>query len=187
MKFKFKDISLYFKSDCCNKNETSVVSPTSCERAPQLTSTFLEVSKYHTYLKECCAINCTMIKTTITIGTQWLGKLSADDQYIQFVKQIKKHIPYHSKVKYIYHFEYMKNGQLHAHGLEIGSYQQRFHDSFVSFGKRNLNAHSYVEVKNKNGIAEYLNYINKENAYPWITNIHKKDIIMSHTKTPLEK
>lgn len=108
--------------------------------------------------------------TTITIGNKWIGKKSAKQQYKQLVRDIKRHIGYRSAVKYLYVFEYQHNGHLHAHGVELGSYQQQFIESFSKYGRRNSCSESFQTVKH---IDKYLEYIDKEHAFPYITNIHK--------------
>lgn len=130
----------------------------------------------HRYIKYHLVKGVSMHKTTITIGVKRYGKLSYKDQYKDMVSSIKKHIPYHSEEKrYLYHFELTKNGILHAHGIEISTYQTVFSDDFNKYGLHNTKDQSFVEIKRKT-IDEYLKYINKENICPWISNITLKDI-----------
>lgn len=112
--------------------------------------------------------------STITIGNVRYGRLSAKTQYEHMKNAIKRHIAYHDpKKKYYYAFEYQRNGNLHAHGWELGSSQQRFIESFSHFGRRNSHDASYQNLANARS---YWDYINKENAFPPITNIMKKDV-----------
>lgn len=125
------------------------------------------------YFRFKCPVS-TLHITTISIGCRWLGKKRSEDQYTIFCKKIRQHIPYRSESKYIYCFELQKNGQLHAHGIEYDTYQGRFMESFCSFGSHNTNNKSFQECRNLEG---YIKYINKENIYPTIHNILKKDLI----------
>lgn len=132
----------------------------------------------HTLRPEMFLMNCPISSlniTTITIGRKWLGRKSADEQYNIFVKRIKSHIPYHSNSKYVYHFELTNNGQLHAHGLEYNSWQSNFVSSFADFGHQNTKSISFKPVAHAKGLLAYIDYMDKENAYPMIHNIMKKD------------
>lgn len=124
------------------------------------------------FLKKCSPV--TLHITTITIGKVWLGKKSAAEQYKIFVKKIKKHIPYRGEQKYIYTFELTKSGVLHSHGLEYDTYQSRFMESFCNFGSHNCHNKAFQECRNLEG---YIKYIQKEQTFPTIHNIHKKDLI----------
>lgn len=160
------DISLFFKTNCCvSKSSSHEVAP--CRNSAQKHTPY-------DYMKYLYNKDCPLHITTITIGTKWLGKLSAKEQYKVFVKHIKKHIPFHAEdMRYIYNFELTSNGQLHAHGLEYNTYQNRFAESFSIFGKRNEHPKSFQICRNIDG---YITYINKENVYPSITNIQRKHL-----------
>lgn len=163
---KLKDISIYFslKSSCCNKQESS---PMPCRNSPQILDT-------HKYFKYWYNKGVDIDITTITIGSKWLGRMSADEQYKQFVKDIKKGYPFHGKTKYVYHFELQNNGMLHAHGIHMESYRDKFIETFDHYGKRNSHKESYQVCRNITG---YLEYINKSNIYPPIHNVLKKDML----------
>lgn len=81
--------------------------------------------------------------TTITIGSKWLGMKSVKEQYEVFKRDIKKHIRYHGDQKYLYHFEIQRSGMLHAHGIELDTYQGRFIKSFEHYGKHNCSNKSF--------------------------------------------
>lgn len=162
MKVKITDISIFFRSNCCQSSEPKA---RPCRNSAQIMAP-LE------YMRQIHQKGIPLHVTTITIGNKRLGGMCIKDQYRHMVKDIKKHIPYHSEQKYIYHFEQQENGNLHAHGLEYDTYQARFHESFRHYGKRNCHPKSFQKLRNFDG---YTEYINKENVFPPITNIMKKE------------
>lgn len=169
MKVKFKDITIYFPSRCCNGSLEQGDSP--CQSHAQIDGA---VERSHKYMREMYKRGCIVNATTITIGNKAIGRLSSKDQYKVLKRRIKRHIPYNSEEeRYVYHFELQNNGQLHAHGIEYNTYRGRFTDSFYDIGKRNLAIESFNKVSN---IDRYIDYINKENVYPAITNVRRKDM-----------
>lgn len=179
MKFTFRNIDIFFRSNCCNKT----VEPSPCEKAAQEMPRFLEAKKYLDYISRQSLLDKDLAKTTITIGVQWLGKLAYKEQYNEICKLIKQHIPYNSDSEYIYFPELTKSGVIHFHGVEINTYEAKFHQSFGLIGSRNLHKKSYLKVNNKrDGISDYLRYIEKDKNkidLSFITNIKKKDLIHS--------
>lgn len=168
---KLKDISIFFmpKSQCCVKLEAT---ESTCQRSPKSK----KITMAHEYFKIMYGAAPTSIHaTTITIGEKWIGKLSSEVQYNLFKRHIQKHIaPYTADdAKYCYHFELQQNGQLHAHGIEFGTYHNRFIESFIDFGKRNKHPDAFTHVID---IDKYLEYIDKENIFPPITNVKKGDL-----------
>lgn len=186
-KYTVRDITLYFKSNCCNKT----VESKPCENSPPANSNCLffkrkktiinptvdydNVNRVHLHFKNAQADGVQLVKTTLTIGNKEIGKLSYIDQHKYFIKLIKSFTLHHKKcgndVKYIFHFELQSNGMLHAHGIEMNGNQTIFNLHFTKLGVRNSHQKSYDEVKRYIGIEEYLNYINKENILPPFTNI----------------
>lgn len=160
-----KDISIFFsvKSNCCN---SSTAEGDPCRN-------YAKKVDPHKYFKYYSDKGVDVYATTITIGRKWLGRKSADDQYKQFVKDIKRKWLYHGKEKYCYHFELQNNGQLHAHGLHMNGDWASFIECFSDYGDRNTKKEAYQKCRNIQG---YTEYIDKENAYPPIHNILKKDI-----------
>lgn len=171
---KLKDISIFFQinSNCCKDSSTNEESKP-CRNYPRILT-------QHNYIKQLYNENCTIYSTTITIGNKNIGRLSAEDQYTLMVKDIKQHIRYHSESKYIYHFELQKNGQLHAHGVEYNTYRNRFIESFSKYGRRNEHKDSFQECRNIDG---YIDYISKEDVFPPISNIQKKDIAIAQLRS----
>lgn len=133
------------------------------------TSTYLE------FLQHFHDMGIDFNATTITIGNKWIGKKSSDQQYQIMKKDIRKHINRNKHRQehtwYYYNFELQQNGQLHAHGIEVNTYLAPFHESFESYGKRNVHRESFKKMSNLNS---YFEYIEKEKAYPTVTNITKK-------------
>ena len=115
--------------------------------------------------------------TTITIGNKYYGSMSAKQQYKQMSKDIKKHISERpdKNCKYLYTFELQKNGQLHAHGIELGTWQNTFHANFGKYGRHNLNNKSYTDIVLRN-FPSYYEYIHKEQVFPRIHNFTKKEL-----------
>lgn len=166
---KLKDISIFFmpQSNCCISKATE----STCQRSPKKS-----IALAHKFFKLKYNIAPDSMKaTTITIGEKWLGKLDSKVQYEIFKKRIRDHMaPYRfDGARYCYHFELQSNGQLHAHGIEFGTYENRFIESFGDFGKRNKHAESYTKIHD---IDKYIDYINKDNIYPPITNVKGGDL-----------
>lgn len=114
--------------------------------------------------------------TTITIGCRKYGKLSADEQYKRMVKDIRVHMKrynFNDDKYYYYCFELQKNGQLHAHGIEINTYNTPFQEIFSDWGARNNHPESFKKVSS---FEEYYKYITKECEYPTITNFSKRNM-----------
>lgn len=158
------NIEKFFLNFTCNEKRKKERYP--CRNAPR-------TMECHRYFRERQPLD-SLYMTTITIGNKFYGRMSAEGQHEHMVKAIKEHIKYYGEHKYIYHFELQKNGQLHAHGLESGTYQQKFHNDFAHFGCRNKHKKSFQKVRNLEG---YLQYINKENVFPPIHNIKRSDIM----------
>lgn len=165
-RYTCKDISIFFQSSCCNKQ---IESSNFSKKSPCPNSAKIGRSAY---IKKMADDSITMHATTITIGNKWLGKKSAKDQYEVFVKRIKQHIPYHSSNKYLYHFELQNNGQLHAHGIEIGTYRAAFIESFGDFGMRNRHGEAFTKIKS---LDKYILYMDKSNDFLPISNIKKSE------------
>lgn len=188
--FSFKDITTYFNisSNCCNKGQSSANLARRQEREDSLpcrNSARLPDSLKEYIIKRSHGTKNFVHNTTITIGRKWIGKLSAKEQYTIMKRDIKRHIPYRSEQKYVYTFEFQANGQLHAHGVELGTTQGKFIEDFSHYGRRNMHNKSYETLRNVSG---YLEYIDKEHAFPYITNIHKKEIKeYSHAQPNQEK
>lgn len=145
-------------SGCCEPLPLSNGSPTVGTKRREATLGFL---------KKFGSLNA----TTITIGEKWIGKLSADQQYKVMAKDIRIHMRRynHSGDNYYYYcFELQKNGQLHAHGIEAGTYSTPFIEMFERYGKRNRHKKSFTPVSD---LDKYFEYITKECTYPTITNI----------------
>lgn len=159
-----RDISIYFsiKSDCCLQS-----SKKPCRNSAQPP----DPNKFFRYWFNR---DIDVDVATITIGKKWIGCKSAEQQYEIMVRDIKKAYPYHGDTKYKFHFELQKNGMLHAHGVIVDGHQSRFIESFSSYGSRNTRNESYQKCRNIDG---YLDYIDKENAFPCIHNIKKSDMI----------
>lgn len=175
--FSFKDITTYFVSSCCQSSDGAISSNAEAEEyvAESLVRTLPKL-RFTTEIKECLihlAGQNTCFSPTITIGNKYYGRLSAQTQYKHFVKAIKGYLPYHGEIKYIFTFELQANGQLHAHGFQTGGFQARFIEACSKFGRRNSHDASFQRTKH---IPKYLDYINKEPVFPYITNIMKKDI-----------
>ncbi len=112
---------------------------------------------------------------TITIGNIKYGSMSADKQYADIVKTIKNTYAFHGETKYVFYFEFQKNGQLHAHGAIYNGYHSKFIDSFNKYGLRNIHDKSYEPIKT----IEYFEYICKDKEkikYKPIHNIKFQDI-----------
>lgn len=173
-----KDISIFFRSSCCIST-----SPPPCRNSARVTGG-PQLMEYFQLVP-----SGSLIAATITIGTKFYGSMSSDDQYKHFAKAIKyfksqiKNI-YDPTGRYYFTFELQRNGQLHAHGILYNIYQKVFTDSFRQFGRHNENSKSYQKLNN---LTLYTKYINKENAYPPLTNISKKDIINLPKKTEINK
>lgn len=120
--------------------------------------------------------------TTITIGCKWIGKKSADDQVRLIRNAIKrrfaneKHNNPKFDGKYCYVFEYQANGQIHAHGIEYGTYRVWFDNTFKSFGIRNTHAEAFKPVKSALKYIEYMKKDQNDIEYEMVTNVTKKDI-----------
>lgn len=177
---KCTDIRVFFRSSCCNTKHSSETQSPKKRRGilKKIGRTLVRAmhpdsnNLYYQYLKTLEEGN-TMRATTITIGNKRYGRLSSLGQYQQLKKAIKAHIPYHGDTKYYYTFEYQKNGNLHAHGIEVSTYQSRFIESFSKFGSRNSHDASFQHVRN---LEKYFKYITKECSFPSLTNIMKKDL-----------
>lgn len=174
VKYLLKDISVFFTSKCCNREQPKKCMANPCGSHARVLPA---IEKIHRYLETLSVRGCDMNKTTITIGNKIIGMKSYKEQYDDICRIIKLERPYRGAIKYIYHFELQKNGQLHAHGLEIGSYMQNYVEAFSCIGARNAHPKSFVAVKRGDSITEYLRYMNKENILPMITNITKKEMI----------
>lgn len=175
----FKDISTYFNitSNCCIQGQSSkqiADLEETRDLAPRRNSAQIS-EELKEYIKGRTRGTQNFVHvTTITIGRKWLGKLSSKEQYKIMKRDIKRHIRFHDKhKKYLYCFEHQENGQLHAHGVEIGTMQGGFIESFSHYGQRNCHPKAFQPARN---IEKYIEYIGKEHAFPFITNIHKKEI-----------
>lgn len=120
--------------------------------------------------------------TTITIGRKWIGRLSDKEQYRIIKNKIKRMILESRRhgnkdSLYYYIFEYQRNGQLHAHGIEYDTYRRFFDEQFADIGKHNLSNQAFTAVRNTK---EYIKYMLKEQdrkhtqRFPHIHNITKK-------------
>ncbi len=180
VRYRLRDISVFFKSNCCIRVKTENRDGLSCKSHPRPPAHKTKVYKIHEYFERLLEHE-PLYATTITIGNKTIGKMSYHDQYKYFVKLIREKRPYNGAIKYIYHFELTQNGQLHAHGVETGGYSANFHEAFGLLGKHNLSPKAYLEVVKVN-FSKYLEYINKENIKPIISNVTNKDVhVMVHT------
>jgi len=166
---KLQDISIYFRSDCCNKLGAAPLSKRPSKKAP--------IKFFEQLFNKLGNDSNSLHAVTITIGNVHYGSMSASEQYRHMKKAIKSCYRYHGETKYIFYFEYQKNGQLHAHGVIYNGYRSKFIDHFNKFGKRNTHKDSYQNVKNIN----YFTYIQKDNSemqykYPIVHNILNKDL-----------
>ncbi len=174
----FNRFTLTFNSDCCNQVfnlvKRGVTScPSHAKKSHQLRGSGAIPLDTITYLiNKSSGTKNYAHATTITIGNKRIGRLSQKKQYREFVRRIKRQYPFRGKVKYLYCFEEQMNGQLHAHGWTLGDYQNHFISSFSDFGKHNMNSKSFQPIGD---LAKYGLYINKENAYPPLTNITKRE------------
>lgn len=161
---KFKDISIYFQSSCCNDGSAKPLSKRSRKMDPVQ------------FFKQLPS-NVDLHAATITIGNIKYGSLSSYEQYLAMKKAIKRTYRYHGNTKYLFFFEYQKNGQLHGHGIIYNGYQRKFVDGMIHFGQRNAHDSSYQLIKKK---LFYLDYIQKEKEkmkkYIPIHNILLKDL-----------
>lgn len=171
-------LTLIFKSSCCNKLKETGAGSTSCQsyaRFPPQLQAYVESLSH-----------VTMSATTITIGNKWIGSMSLKKQYKTMREQIKKHMR-QTKLESIYVFEIQANGQLHAHGLEIGWNQATFIENFQHYGQRNRTDASYEKVRHLSKYLEYLQkdllYMYKNHRMVFITNIKKKTVLNFH-ETP---
>lgn len=168
---QLKDISLFFsiKSTCCTKAGMANPCPSHAQKSDPF-DFFRTLDASNTLLP--------FYMTTITIGNKHYGRMSSEEQYKHFCAAIKKHVKYHNDKgqRYIYVFELQRNGQLHAHGLEVGTSQAQFIESFHKFGSRNMHDKSFQTVKR---LETYIKYMQKEEVYPRIHNIKKKDLLKS--------
>lgn len=164
---KLKDISLFFISDCCNGGAKPL-----SKRPPAIDPIKYFQKRFNTLPEH----NESLHAATITIGNVYYGKMSSEQQYKHFVKAIKNCYPYNGETKYVFYFEFQKNGQLHAHGAIYNGYQSRFADHFNKFGLRNCHDLSYQQIKK----SDYFSYIIKEKEkmkkYKPIHNIKRSDI-----------
>lgn len=170
MKFKLKDISVYFKSSCCNSNialRSESPRDSSCQTAIKVCKPF-DAEKYHNIVKEYFNLGTTFHALTVTIGApaKFLGMMSADDQYQYLKKHIRAYFN-NQDIMYIFHFEITKSGTVHCHGIS-NMYQKRFVEAFAQLGTRNAHKDSFQPI---HSIDKYLTYCNKENAYQMVTNI----------------
>lgn len=113
-----------------------------------------------------------LISTTVTIGTKYYGSKSYNDQIIELRKAVRMHISSNPCHKYCYVFEMNASGVAHAHGIEQGTYQANFINSFQKFGKHNKHFKSYQPVHDTE---KYLDYMFKENGET-VTNISVNDL-----------
>lgn len=159
--------------DCFNQSAPFIVrAVTSCQSSAQFLAQILR------YLASLASGTKNYAHaTTITIGNKYYGSMSAKKQYKYMYKAIRQHITDSKRAspncKLFYTFELQKNGQLHAHGIELGTWHNNFCASFSKFGRRNLHNASFQELKRP---TEYLEYITKEEVFPRIHNITKKSV-----------
>lgn len=167
---KLQDISIYFTSSCCKKQSNKVSSKNL--KNSSLSELTPNNSIYNYFLDLSPDIE--LHAATITIGNKHYGRMSAEEQYFEMKDSIKKFIPFHSKTqKYIFEFELQNNGQLHAHGIIQGVFQNKFIESFYHFGRRNSHNKSYQDIKH---VSNYIDYICKERIFPTVHNIKKHDV-----------
>jgi hypothetical protein len=146
MKYQLRDISIFFKSSCCNKeSDPENEKFSSCQIAPE---------KVRQYFED---LEGTDLKAaTITIGNVKYGKLAYYEQHAEFEKAIKR-LP--KQARYYFRYEFQKNGQLHAHGIVYNLYDQPYFDIMSRFGTRNTKKESYQEIKH---LKQYLDYMEKD-------------------------
>lgn len=118
-----------------------------------------------------CGTGHSIHMTTVTIGNIKYGKLGYMAQYSEIKKAIET-IQQAYKVssdktgmemigshiygrKYLYIFEFQGNGQLHAHGIELGIYSYPWFKVMKRFGPRNLDDKSFQPVRNWEGLRKY--------------------------------
>lgn len=163
---RFRDITLYFKSSCCDNTEGQASSP--CRKAaPQKRLTIYD------YFYNLSSQGVPLYAATITIGNKKYGSMDSANQYKHFKKAIKQYIPFHSQDKYVFTFELQSNGQLHSHGITTSGYLVNYTENFYKFGSRNGNPKSLEPIKS---IESYIKYIQKEQVFPTLTNVMKKDL-----------
>ncbi len=157
MKYKLRDISIFFKSTCCTKEsgpEIGTISP--CQTAPE------NVRQIFEELEGTDLIAC-----TITIGNIKYGKLAYYEQHAHMCEAIRK-LP--KSCKYYFRFEFQKNGQLHAHGIAYNLYQEPYVACVSRFGTRNSHQESFQEIKH---LKNYLDYMEKDMDKVTLTPIYK--------------
>lgn len=170
---KYQDITQFFQ----------VKQAGSCQNAVQAVKRSIGVkpacsgkSIPYTYLMQCPADSWSC--TTVTIGNKVLGRLSFTQQVKELKKEVRMHMKRFSKQRFYYCFEENSSGVAHAHGIEIGTYQQNFINSFQHIGNHNKNNKSFDKLKSSK--EKYWAYVNKDvqklSIAP-IHNINKNDII----------
>lgn len=171
---KLQDISLFFKSKCCYTELNNKQSYPLVETLPEK----IEPLLFFRHMENILGYQSESLHVaTITIGNQYYGKLSAEHQYIHFIKAIRECYPYRGNTKYLFYFEFTSIGQLHAHGIIYNGYRSRFIDYFNKFGSRNIHKDSYQPLRNKGYLEMYIHKDkNKMINYPPIHNIMRKDI-----------
>lgn len=158
----------FLKNSCCNSDTSAP-----CQKYHPNNRA---INNAQVYFRHRFQRDNTLYAPTITIGNKRYGAMSAEDQYKNMVKDIKRVYNKGMEIKYLFYFELTQNGILHAHGVCDG-YQNIFIDGFHKYGKHNTNDKSYPEIKAIN----YFDYIKKEYnekmKYKPITNVNKIDLI----------
>lgn len=165
---RFRDISIFFTSKCCNNGDGPLSEPSPKNSVDHVRQYFDLLLKYNP--------NIHLFGTTITIGNKYYGKMSSKKQYENIYKAIKKHCLYHSDDIYFYTFEYTSNGVVHAHGITT-VYQNVFEENFYKFGKMNIHKNAYQKIEH---FDEYFKYIikdiNNDNPGSPVHNITNKKL-----------
>lgn len=167
---KFMDLTIFFKP-CSTINGSGHLLSNRCPTMDPL-------NYFKPLFKSLPPKSNSLYAATITIGNIKYGSMSADKQYADIVKTIKNTYSYHGETKYVFYFEFQKNGNLHAHGAIYNGYQSKFSDSFNKYGLRNIHDKSYEPIKT----IEYFEYICKDKEkikYKPIHNIKKSDVTAS--------
>lgn len=170
---KMTDITQFFKPKLAGPCQNAVQGD---NRRTSVRPASSRKSVPYNYLMQCHkdSWNC----TTITIGNKQYGRLSFNEQVKELKKEVRAHMKRYSKQRYYYCFEENSSGVAHAHGIEIGTYQQNFINSFKHIGNHNTNDKSFCPLKSSK--EKYWAYVNKDVAKLKIQplhNINKQDIL----------
>lgn len=162
----FKDITIYFKSNCCNPSTGQGDMP--CQ-SPAPGGVLQQLLHKYGPCPELYAV-------TVTIGTRKYGKLSSRKQFKELYKSI---IGYRKALHALggyasFTFELTKSGVVHSHGIVYENHASRglFIKHFEMFGSRNAHEESYKKVIDLN---KYIDYMLKEYKINGLSVTHEHE------------